>query len=52
MIVDEDISFEKSTDVINLLVDDFIIYMETTGVYASRMNRKTKDTTEAFTTWL
>ena len=38
--VDEDIALEKSADVTNINVDDFIISMETTTWYASWINEK------------
>ena len=38
VIFDEDGALSKSTDVTNLLVDDFSIYMETTGDGASWLN--------------
>ena len=40
MRVDEDGALENSTDVTNLLVDDFNISMETTGGDASWLNKK------------
>ena len=38
--VDEDSALENSTDIINLLVDEFKTDMETTGVDASWLNGK------------
>ena len=40
MRVDEDVNLEKSTDVTNLLVDNFNIYMENTGGDVSWPNKK------------
>ena len=40
MIVDEDGALEKSTDVTNPRVDNFNVYMETTGGDASWLNGK------------
>ena len=38
MRVDEDFALESSTDVTNLIVDDYIIYMENTGGGESWLN--------------
>ena len=42
MRVDEDGALEKSTYITNILVDEFNIYMENTGWYASWLNGKHK----------
>ena len=48
----KDGALTNSTNGTNLIVDDFSIAIQTTGFYASWINKIMKDTSEAFTTGL